>query len=49
MKVLYYFLALFLWVIILLSAFITFVDVMDIIDFDLSYKAVNGLSDICCG
>jgi hypothetical protein len=36
MKVLYYFLALFLWVIILLSAFITFVDVMDIIDFDLS-------------
>jgi hypothetical protein len=37
MKILYYFLALFLWAIILLSAFVTFVDVMDIIDFDLSF------------
>jgi hypothetical protein len=37
MKILYYSLGLFLWAIILLSAFITFVDVMEIIDFDLSF------------
>jgi hypothetical protein len=37
MKILYYFFGLFFWVFILLSAFITFVDVMEIIDFDLSF------------
>jgi hypothetical protein len=37
MKILYYSLGLFLWAIIFLCAFVTFVDVMDIIDFDLSF------------
>ena len=34
MKILYYSLALFLWAIIFLCAFVTFVDVMEIIGFN---------------